>query len=103
MRYRYPHRLLVAGSVAAILASLAAAPMAAADPQSGFKTKQPAMLAPGAGAPLGTEIKPIITVGDTIGSYRYEAIPDGITYLPADKNAATVFVNHETSTVPFPY
>ena len=61
------------------------------------------MLAPGAGAPTGTEIKPIITVGDTIGSYRYEAIPDGITYLPAGKNAATVFVNHETSTVPFPY
>ena len=38
---------------------------------------------PGAGAPVGTEIKPIITVGDTIGCYRFEAIPDGITYLPA--------------------
>ena len=103
MRHRYPQRLLVAGSVAAIVASIAAAPIAAGNPQNGFKTKQPAMLAPGAGAPKGTEIKPIITVGDTIGGYRFEAIPDGISYLPAAKNAATVFVNHETSTVPFPY
>ena len=61
------------------------------------------MLVPGPGAPLGTEIKPIITVGDTIGDYRFEAIPDGISYCQSGKNEATVLVNHETSTVPFPY
>jgi hypothetical protein len=84
---------------------VAALPLAAgaAPPQSGFKTLQPAMLAPGADAPAGTEIKAIITVGDTIGDYLFEGIPDGISFLPEGKNAARVWVNHETSTVPFGY
>jgi hypothetical protein len=33
----------------------------------------------------------------------FEAIPDGISYWQSAKNTATVLVNHETSTVPFPY
>ena len=81
----------------------ASLPFTAGAAQSGFKTHQPAMLAPGADAPAGTEIKPIITVGDTIGDYLFEAIPDGISYWQSGKNQATVLVNHETSTVPFPY
>jgi hypothetical protein len=102
MRRRFLRRLLAVVSAAiVILASTISA--AAADPQNGFKTKQPAMLAAGPDAPVGTEIKPIITVGDTIGGYRYEAIPDGISLLQSGKNEAHVFVNHETSTVPFPY
>jgi hypothetical protein len=102
MRRRFLRRLLAVVSAAiVILASTVSA--AAADPQNGFKTKQPAMLAAGPDAPVGTEIKPIITVGDTIGGYRYEAIPDGISLLQSGKNEAHVFVNHETSTVPFPY
>lgn len=93
--------VLAAGAALVLAASL---PLAAgAAPQNGFKTKHPAMLAPGADAPAGTEIKPIITVGDTIGDYLFEAIPDGISFLPEGKNAARVWVNHETSTVPFPY
>ncbi len=75
----------------------------AATPQNGFKTIQPSMVLPGADAPLGIEIKPIITVGDTIGSYRFEAIPDGVSLFQSGKNQATVLVNHETSTVPFGY
>jgi hypothetical protein len=94
--------LLALGATLALLASLPLA-VGAADPQNGFKTQQPAMIVPGPGAPLETEIKPIITVGDTIGSYRYEAIPDGISWFQSGKNAATVLINHETSTVPFPY
>ena len=95
--------VLTAGMLAALTLAAGAVPASGADPQNGFKTKQPAMLAVGPGAPLGTEIKPILTVGDTIGGYRYESIPDGISYLPSGKNEATVFVNHETSTVPFPF
>jgi len=102
MRHRFPGRLLTAVS-ALIVVGASTASVSAADPQNGFKTKQPPMLAAGPDAPLGTEIKPIITVGDTIGGYRYEAIPDGISLLPSGKNEAHVFVNHETSTVPFPY
>ena len=75
----------------------------AGNPQSGFKTLQPAMLAVGPDAPAGMEIKPIITVGDSIGAYTYAAVPDGISWYQTEKNTATVFVNHETSTVPFPY
>ena len=89
--------------LAALSLGAGAVPASGADPQNGFKTKQPAMLAVGPNAPLGTEIKPIITVGDTIGGYRYEAIPDGISLIQSGKNEANVFVNHETSTVPFPY
>jgi hypothetical protein len=33
----------------------------------------------------------------------FEAIPDGISFFASGKNEATVLVNHETSTVPFPY
>jgi hypothetical protein len=94
------------GAIAAAAALLLAAslPLAAgAASQDGFKTKQPSMVVPGPDAPLGTEIKPIMTVGDTIGSYRFEAIPDGISYWQSGKNEATVLVNHETSTVPFGY
>jgi hypothetical protein len=92
-------------AVAAALTLAASMPLAAgaAAPQNGFKTKHPAMLVAGPQAPLGTEIKPLITVGDTIGSYRFEAIPDGIALFQSGKNQATVLVNHETSTVPFPY
>jgi hypothetical protein len=97
-----PRRGLLAASSALII--IAALPLAAgAAPQAGFKTLQPAMLLPGAGAPAGTEIKPIITVGDTIGDYLFEGIPDGVSFLPEGKNAARVWVNHETSTVPFGY
>ena len=99
---RTTRRGLLGVSAALLLA--ASMPLAAgAAPQNGFKTKQPAMILPGPGAPLGTEIKPLITVGDTIGGYRFEAIPDGISYWQSGKNQATVLVNHETSTVPFPY
>jgi hypothetical protein len=94
---------LTAGMLAALSLGAAAVPVSGANPQHGFKTKQPAMLAAGPDAPLGTEIKPILTVGDRIGAYRYESIPDGISWIQSGKNQATVFVNHETSTVPFPY
>ena len=92
--------LLALGGALVIAAAL---PFAAGAAQNGFKTLQPAMLVPGPGAPLETDIKPIITVGDDIGSYQYEAIPDGISWFASGKNTATVLVNHETSTVPFPY
>lgn len=64
---------------------------------SGFKTSQPAMLTPLTG---GT-VTPIITVGETVNGYRFEAIPDGISLDPNGQGTVDVYVNHETSTVPF--
>jgi hypothetical protein len=68
----------------------------------GFLTDKPAMLTPLA---PGSSVLPIITVGETLrkGGYRFEAIPDGIGFGIFGKKDVRIYVNHETSTVPFPY
>jgi hypothetical protein len=72
----------------------------AGDNDSGFITGQPAMLTPLA---PGATVTPIITVGDRVRDYRFEAIPDGISLDPNGNGTVDVYVNHETSTVPFPF
>jgi hypothetical protein len=67
---------------------------------SGFTTSQPAMLTP---LVAGSTVTPIITVGDMIRDYRFEAIPDGISLDANGNGTVDVYVNHETSTVPFPF
>ena len=64
---------------------------------------QVSMVVPGDDAPAGTKIKPLITVGDQLGNYTFESIPDGISFQSLGWFGARVFVNHETSKVPFPY
>jgi len=68
----------------------------------GFLTPQPAMLTPLAPR---SSVLPIITVGETLkkSGYRFEAIPDGIGFGLPGKKSVSIYVNHETSTVPFPY
>jgi len=85
-------------ALVAVLGTLvvAASPVAA---KPGFLTTQPSMVT----NLTGGTVKPIITVGDTIGSYMFEAIPDGIGITPNGKGTVDLWVNHETSTVPFPY
>ena len=69
--------------------------------QGGFKTAQPAMLT--AVAPDVT-VTPLMTVGDLLPSgYRFESIPDGISVRPRGKGRVDLYINHETSKVPFPY
>ena len=69
--------------------------------QSGFETGQPPMLS---AVKTGVEITPLLTVGDVLPSgYRFEAIPDGISVLTRGRGRVDLFVNHETSKVPFPY
>jgi hypothetical protein len=91
-------RLLVAGAVAALL--LGSVPASAAD--GGVKTSQRAMLT-AVGA--GVTVEALITVGETAGDegYIFESIPDGISISTRGQGTVEVFVNHETSTVPFPY
>jgi hypothetical protein len=77
------------------------APSASAANRAGFTTSQASMLMP---VLPGVTTTPIITVGETLpGRYRFEAIPDGISIRTRGQGRADVFVNHETSTVPFPY
>jgi hypothetical protein len=68
---------------------------------SGFKTSQSSMLTP---VMSGVQVTPLITVGDVLPSgFRFEAIPDGISVQPRGQGRVDLFVNHETSRVPFPY
>ncbi|MBA3779109.1 MAG: hypothetical protein H0X16_07415 [Chloroflexi bacterium] len=89
-------------TLAALIVTLAlVAPAAAAPGGAGFRTDRDAMLsmiAPGASA------RPLLSVGDRLSSgYRFEAIPDGIAFRQRGQGRVDVYVNHETSTVPFPY
>jgi Bacterial protein of unknown function (DUF839) len=70
----------------------------------GFNTAQEEMLALGPGAPPGSSVDALISVGETLSpAYRFEAIPDGISLRRRGGRKVDVFVNHETSTVPFPF
>ena len=79
----------------------------AAPRPSGYNTAQAPMVTfttnPPSGAPANSTADAIISVGDTIGGYTFESIPDGVSVYPRGNGRADVFVNHETSTVPFPY
>ncbi len=94
-------RLAILSGLAALTTAAAAAVALAGDNQSGFQTTRPSMLLPGS---AGVSVQPIITVGDTLhGGYRFEAIPDGIAVDTRGKGRLDLYVNHETSKVPFPY
>jgi hypothetical protein len=100
LRAHRPRRLTTAAIAAVLGASLVSPALAAAaSPDAGFITKAAAQLSP---LVAGVDIKPLITVGDTVGSYRFEAIPDGIAVDPRGHTTFDIYVNHETSTVPFP-
>ncbi len=100
-------KTLVAAAATAALA-LSAVTTATATAQDvkrhdrgGFRTSQPAMLTP---VRPGVEVTPLLTVGDQLASgYRFEAVPDGISLLRGRRGTVDVYVNHETSKVPFPY
>ena len=68
----------------------------------GTKTSQAAMMT-AVGA--GITVTPLITVGETAGDegYVFESVPDGIAVKIRNNAIADVYVNHETSRVPFPY
>jgi hypothetical protein len=73
----------------------------AGDNGSGFRTGQPSMLS---AVKPGVEITPLLTVGDVLPSgFRFESIPDGISVRTRGQGRVDLFVNHETSKVPFPY
>jgi len=93
-------RPAVAAGVVVMLAVSASA-ATAGDNDSGFQTSV---------APMITVIDPaepteaIITTGETTPSgYRFESIPDGIAIRARGQGRLDVYVNHETSTVPFPF
>ena len=99
-----PRRALAALAALALVSSLAGSAAAAPGGQgkAGFKTSIEAMLKPGAQAPDGVVIDPIITVGDTVEGFTFDSIPDGISLIRHGRGTVDLYVNHETSLVPFP-
>jgi len=91
-------KLCLLAAVAAASAVVIALP-AGADNNSGFRTSAPSMLTPLA---PGSSVTPIMTVGERLRGYRFEAIPDGISFTLNGRGTMDVYVNHETSLVPFP-
>jgi hypothetical protein len=51
----------------------------------------------------GGTVDPLVTVGETLGSMMFEALPDGISIIKRQPGSIDMLINHETSTVPFPY
>src|SRR5215204_4062392 len=87
--------LMLVGGLATVLAA-----GAASKGSPGFKTAEGPML----DGVAGSSYEPIISVGDTLnGGYMFESIPDGISFSKNGQGTVDVFVNHETSTVPFPF
>jgi hypothetical protein len=109
-----------AGALAAAVAALVALTLPASGAggghkgrdkhATGFKTSQPAMITPVA---PGVAVEPIINVGESVGGYTFDSIPDGISLaaLHGGQNHklkehgghdVALWVNHELSLVPFP-
>ena len=87
--------------IALAVAMAASGTTAVAANNGGFKTAQPSMLTK---VMPRVNITPLLTVGDVLPSgYRFESIPDGISVRPRGQGRVDLFVNHETSKVPFPY
>jgi hypothetical protein len=90
-------RLAVAGAIALLAAASATAAIAKPS-KAGFLTSTAPMLDMVGG---GSRVA-IVSTGDTIDGYTFDTLPDGISFLKRGKGAVDVFVNHETSRVPFP-
>jgi hypothetical protein len=94
-------RTIVACTVLAAAITVSGTATALAGQKSGFTTARPSMLT---AMKTGVDITPLLTVGDVLRSgYRFEAIPDGISVRTRGHGRVDLFVNHETSKVPFPY
>jgi hypothetical protein len=100
-RRRLTASLFATAAVAALAVTALAMP-AAAGHSTGFKTGQDEMLTP---AVPGATAEALITVGETLpgSDYMFESIPDGIALRKGHGHSVEAYVNHENSTVPFPY
>ena len=93
-------RRILSSMTLAVALIVSATSALAVDP-NGFTTEQDPMLDD---VMEGVEIAPIITVGDELpNGYRFESIPDGISVRVGTGGQIELFVNHETSKVPFPF
>ncbi len=87
------------GAAMLLLASLAS-PVGA--DRDGFLTSNDAYITIADGLPAGASAVPIISVGDEIGDFLFEGIPDGVGIRPGpDQHSIDVYVAHEQTIIPF--
>jgi hypothetical protein len=86
----------------ALAVALAASATTGVSAAPGFKTAEDPMLT---AVPADVTVEALLTVGEDIPGtdYQFEAIPDGISVHIGDDGQIELFVNHETSKVPFPF
>ena len=95
-------RMAFACAVLAMVTAISG-PTAFAAAPPGFTTLQDPMLE---AVRDGVTVTQLLTVGDVVpdsGGYRFESIPDGISVRIGTGGQIELYVNHETSKVPFPY
>jgi Alkaline phosphatase PhoX len=102
--FRARRSITVTIMVGAVAAATVASAASGGSTAAGYNTAQVPMATLLAGAPADSSADAIISVGDTMpGGFTFESLPDGVSVYPRGNGRADVFVNHETSTVPFPY
>ncbi|MBA2717982.1 MAG: hypothetical protein H0U52_01890 [Chloroflexi bacterium] len=92
-------RALAVLAATVVAATTIAIPASAAS--GGFRTTAPSMLDK---VRSDVSIVPILTVGDAVGDdgYTADSLMDGISFTVKGKGRVDVYLNHETSLVPFP-
>jgi hypothetical protein len=105
--FRARRSILATIATGAVVAAAIASVASGGPKAAGYNTTQAPMVTytttPLSGAPASSTADAIISVGDTIGGFTFESIPDGVAILARGNGRADVYVNHETSTVPFPF
>lgn len=101
-RSRSHSRTTVAVLAAMALLMTLATPATAEPPDTGFLTAESPFITIDPALPAGASVTPIISVGDRVGDFLFEGLPDGIGIRPGpDKNTVDVYVAHEQTTIPF--
>jgi hypothetical protein len=84
-----------------MLGALVAAPVGA-KPVVGYQTGDAPAITLDADLPSGSWVKAIISSGESIGTFRFQGLPDGIGVRPGEaKHTVDAYVVHEETTVPF--
>ncbi len=91
--------IIAMGAAMLLLASLAS-PVGA--DRDGFLTANDAYITIADDLPAGSSAVPIISVGEEIGDFMFEGIPDGVGIRPGpDQHSIDVYVAHEQTVIPF--
>ncbi|MEO7118710.1 MAG: hypothetical protein ABIZ34_07045, partial [Candidatus Limnocylindrales bacterium] len=80
---------LAALAVSGIALASTAGPVFAADPA--FVSSSPSMLTT---LTAGSSATPLLTVGEYVGSYMFDALPDGISLNPGGSGRVIAYINH---------